>query len=73
MEAYADPLQYFEPDKPNDVKPEEVMTSSASSLFFSIKIPSYPAAHYLCLSLCFVTRIICEFCQGAGETEKERR
>merc|ERR1712172_98003 len=25
MEAYADPLQYFEPDKPNDVKPEEVL------------------------------------------------
>merc|ERR1712012_510396 len=25
MEAYADPLQYFEPDAPNDVKPEEVL------------------------------------------------
>ena len=25
MEAYADPLQYFEPDPPNDVKPEEVI------------------------------------------------
>merc|ERR1712130_818869 len=25
MEAYADPLQYFEPDPPNDVKPEEVL------------------------------------------------
>ena len=29
MEAYADPLQYFEPDPPNDVKPEEVITSPA--------------------------------------------
>ena len=25
MEAYADPLQYFEPDKPNETKPEEVL------------------------------------------------
>merc|ERR1712211_39910 len=25
MEAYADPLQYFEPDAPNDVNPEEVL------------------------------------------------
>merc|ERR1712079_414791 len=25
MEAYADPLQYLEPDAPNDVKPEEVL------------------------------------------------
>merc|ERR1719394_2206649 len=25
MEAYADPLQYFEPDPPNDTKPEEVL------------------------------------------------
>merc|ERR1712088_1045635 len=25
MEAYADPLQYFEPDPPNDVKPQEVL------------------------------------------------
>ena len=55
MEAYADPLQYFEPDPPNDVKPEEVMTSSACS-FFSTKIPSYPA-HYIFLSVYFVTRI----------------
>merc|ERR1719458_2074502 len=25
MEAYADPLQYFEPDPTNDVKPQEVL------------------------------------------------
>jgi len=25
MEAYADPLQYFEPDPPNETKPEEVL------------------------------------------------
>ena len=25
MEAYADPLQYFEPDPPNDVSPKEVL------------------------------------------------
>ena len=37
MEAYADPLQYFEPDPPNDVKPEEVSSSSALS-FVSILI-----------------------------------
>ena len=32
MEAYADPLQYFEPDKPNDVKPEEVIALKFSSV-----------------------------------------
>ena len=47
MEAYADPLQYFEPDPCNDVKPEEVKPWS----FFSIKIPSYPG-HYIFLSFC---------------------
>ena len=25
MEAYADPLQYFEQDPPNETKPEEVL------------------------------------------------
>ena len=47
MEAYADPLQYFEPDPCNDVKPEEVKPWS----FFSIKILSYPG-HYIFLSFC---------------------
>ena len=27
MEAYADPLQYFEPDPTNDVKPQEVASA----------------------------------------------
>merc|ERR1740128_267971 len=31
MEAYADPLQYFEPDPPNETKPEEVLAKLKSN------------------------------------------
>lgn len=31
MEAYADPLQYFEPDPPNETKPEEVLAKIKSN------------------------------------------
>jgi hypothetical protein len=31
MEAYADPLQYFEPDKPNETKPQEVLDKLKSN------------------------------------------
>jgi len=31
MEAYADPLQYFEPDPPNETKPEEVLSKLKSN------------------------------------------
>merc|ERR1711962_1858707 len=31
MEAYADPLQYFEPDPPNETKPEEVLNKLKSN------------------------------------------
>jgi len=31
MEAYADPLQYFEPDPPNETKPEEVLEKIKSN------------------------------------------
>merc|ERR1719186_1113502 len=31
MEAYADPLQYFEPDKPNETKPKEVLEKLKSN------------------------------------------
>ena len=31
MEAYADPLQYFEPDPPNETKPAEVLEKLKSN------------------------------------------
>ena len=45
MEAYADPLQYFEPDPPNETKPEEVLAKLKGN-DSSLKVYIYSALSY---------------------------